>query len=248
MALSNVKNHRSLRPENGRNRFRGQRTKLITTAGYATIEDLLVGFDIDCACAAYVLRTDSFVCSARGRRALEYRVNLMQSSRNSAAYVQRLEKYASRGFAIALPGLDPCLLSADLLSAVYLRTKKHGLLLRVLSSDDAPGVSILRMPAGTKTTEVRCRKQIAKRVSGVRRLAVLSFVKDVREVDSPHVARSSTGTKTVDAHNIVDGVCLLHSEERRDEFHLIWGLACSSDDEQRTIPSLRKRMARGAIL
>ena len=102
----------------------------------------------------------------------------------------------------------------------------------MLSSDDAPGVSILRMPAGTKTREVRCRKQIAKRVSGVRRLAVLSFVKDVREVDSPHVARSSTGTKTVDAHNIVDGVCLLHSEERRDEFHLIWGLACSSDDEQ----------------
>ena len=159
-------------------------------------------------------------------------MNLMQSSRNSAAYVQRLEKYASRGFAIALPGLDPCLLSADLLSAVYLRTKKHGLLLRVLSSDDAPGVSILRMPAGTKTTEVRCRKQIAKRVSGVRRLAVLSFVKDVRKVDSPHVARSSTGKTTVDAHNIVDGVCLLHSEERRDEFRLIWGLACSSDDEQ----------------
>jgi hypothetical protein len=189
---------------------------------------LLIGFDIDCAACAYVLRTDSFVCSPRGRRALEYRVNLMQSARNSAAYAQRLEKYAGRGFAVGLPGLDMNLLSLDLLSALYVRTKKHDLLLRILS-EDSPGSSSVRMPAGAKTSEVWCRKQIARKVSGIQRLVVLSFSKHVREVDSPCVGLA-TG-RTVDARQL-DGVVVLHSEERRDEFHLLWGLTCTSSDDE----------------
>ena len=67
---------------------------------YSSVEALLVGFDVDAACVCYRLATGTFMVSPRGRRALEYRVNVMQSSRNSSAYAHRLEKYASRGFAI----------------------------------------------------------------------------------------------------------------------------------------------------
>ena len=60
---------------------------------YDTLEALLARFDVDCACCAYVLTTGSFKYSPRALRALEYRVNVMQSEHNSAAYVPRLEKY-----------------------------------------------------------------------------------------------------------------------------------------------------------
>ena len=43
----------------------------IILSTYQTVEELLADFDIDCACCAYVLGTGQFVCSARGRRALE---------------------------------------------------------------------------------------------------------------------------------------------------------------------------------
>ena len=71
----------------------------------------------------------------------------MESHRHSAAYVHRLEKYATRGFAIGLPGLDLSLVSSRLLFAFYIRMKKNrDLLLRVLpspSDSDAPGISYL---------------------------------------------------------------------------------------------------------
>ena len=199
---------------------------------YSSVEQLLVGFDIDAACCAYVLGTGSFVVSPRGRRALEYRLNFMQSIRNSAAYTHRLEKYASRGFAIALPGFDATLLHPDLLSSSYIRMKKkRDMLLRVLSTsdEDAPGVCSIKMPSGTTMTEVHCRKQKAKQVSGVQRLIVLSFATRIREVESPFVARSAASTTVIDAHN-TEGVLLLHCEERRDEYWLLWGLATAADD------------------
>ena len=67
---------------------------------YSSVEALLVGFDTDASCACYDLSKGAFVVSPRGRRALEYRVNVMQSSRHSAAFARRLERYASRGFSI----------------------------------------------------------------------------------------------------------------------------------------------------
>jgi hypothetical protein len=139
---------------------------------YSSVEALLASFDIDAACACYDMSKGSFVVSPRCRRALEYRVNVMQSSRHSVAFTHRLEKYASRGFAIGLPGLDTSLLHPDLLSAFYIRMKnKRDLLLRVLPTNDrdAPGVSSFKMPSGSKAAEVTCRRQKAKRVEGVQR-------------------------------------------------------------------------------
>ena len=138
----------------------------IVLSTYSKLEDLLVSFDIDCACCAFVLSTaagGSFVGMPRCRRSLEYRVDLMQSPRHPAACMHRLEKYAARGFAVCLLGLDLSLVSSRLLSAPYIRMKKNRvLLLRVLpssSDSDAPGISCVSMPTGSNTTEVRCRKQ-----------------------------------------------------------------------------------------
>ena len=209
----------------------------IVLSTYSKLEDLLVSFDIDCACCAFVLSTagGSFVCTPRCRRSLEYHVNLMESHRHSAAYVHRLEKYATRGFAIGLPGLDLSLVSSRLLSASYIRMKKNrDLLLRVLpspSDSDAPGISCVSMHAGNKTTEVRCRKQKAKKVSGLQRLLVLSFARHIREVESPFVARSSASSTVVEAHNTEEGVLLLRCEEQHEEFWLLWGVATHSDDD-----------------
>ena len=69
----------------------------IILSTYSSLEELLAGFDIDCACCAFVLGTGQFVCTARGRRALEHRVNVMMSNHHSCAYASRLEKYAHRG-------------------------------------------------------------------------------------------------------------------------------------------------------
>ena len=161
-----------------------------------------MSFDIDAACCAYVLDTGKFVCSPRGRLALEYRVNTMQSQHHSRVYLERLEKYALRGHAIGLPGLDTSLLSLDLLQSSYVWIQKRDLLLRLLSCDeDAPGLSLITMPSGSKVREVRCRKQRARRVSGVQRLVVLTLAtKRIRNVYIPYVARSASNSDVVDAH------------------------------------------------
>ena len=198
---------------------------------YSSVEELLASFDVDAACCAYVLGTGQFVCSARGRRALEYRVNLIQSAHHSTAYVRRLEKYAGRGFGIGLPGLDVSLLSRDLLSASYVWIKKKDLLLRVLSGDqEAPGLSQVTMPSGSKVRDVRCRKQKASCVSGVQRLVVLSLAKRIREVDSPYVGKSTFSNDVVDGHN-TSGPLLLHSEEKHDEYWLLWGVVAEDSDD-----------------
>ena len=201
---------------------------------YKNLSELLSSFDVDAACCAYVLSSGTFQCSPRGRRALEHRVNLVQSEHHSAAYALRLEKYAARGFGIGLPGLDVALLSPDILSASYVWMKKRDLLLRVLSGDeDTPGLSSITMPVGggaQKVRQVYCRTQKAKRVSGVLRLVVLTFAERIKEVDPPFVAKSTFNRQVVDAHN-TDGPLLLHSEEKHDEYWLLWNVASEEDSE-----------------
>lgn len=166
---------------------RGPPVRIILST-YASVDELLLGFDVDCSCCAYVLRTGSFVCSQRGRRALKSRVNFMESSRHSAAYVHRLEKYASHGFAVGLAGLDTARLAPSLLAGVYVMMRKHDLLLRVVpSSEDSFRSSVIRIPSKTKAMELQCQKQRAKIVCGIQRLAVLSFAKHIREIDPPYV-------------------------------------------------------------
>jgi hypothetical protein len=87
---------------------------------YSSVEELLFSFDVDCACCAYVIGTGQFVCSARGRRALEYRLNVIQSTHHSLAYISRLEKYATRGSFVFRLAVSLCLLLLSLLRDIII--------------------------------------------------------------------------------------------------------------------------------
>lgn len=74
---------------------------------YDTPTEVLVGFDIDCCCCAFDGR-DVWVCP-RWVSALQSGVNVLNPLHawpNKASYEYRLAKYAFRGFAVLVPGLD----------------------------------------------------------------------------------------------------------------------------------------------
>ncbi|KAG2379332.1 hypothetical protein C9374_007471 [Naegleria lovaniensis] len=71
---------------------------------YKSPAEVLLGFDIDCACIGYDGKT---VWSApRARRALAFNTNLVDVDRQSTTYEYRLYKYAKRGFSVSVPGFD----------------------------------------------------------------------------------------------------------------------------------------------
>lgn len=76
----------------------------IITRLYHSAEHVILGFDLDCCCVAYDGRR--VITLPRGLRALETRVNLVDPTRQSMNFEDRLAKYAKRGFAIGVPGLD----------------------------------------------------------------------------------------------------------------------------------------------
>jgi len=96
-----------------------------------SIEEILQNFDVDCSCFAYVPSTRKLFCTQRGLRAVRYGANLVDVAFGGKSYTTRLEKYASRGFAIAPPGYSPEFVRADLLSDHYAYFVHSGLLLRL---------------------------------------------------------------------------------------------------------------------
>jgi len=71
---------------------------------YKSPGEVLLGFDIDSCCVGY--DGDDLWCMERFRRAITKRYNLVNVSRRSTTYEQRLFKYSKRGFAVAVPNLD----------------------------------------------------------------------------------------------------------------------------------------------
>jgi len=96
-----------------------------------SIVDVLSNFDVDCACFAYVPSARKLFCTRRGLRSVRYGANLVDSAYGGKSYTTRLEKYASRGFAIAPPGYSPDLVRADLLGDRHAYFTHSGLLLRM---------------------------------------------------------------------------------------------------------------------
>ena len=112
-------------------------------------------------------------------------------------------RYAARGFAVGIPGLQRELLKPSLLSTTYLRMLKYDLLLHVTSMGE-PGCTFLQMPAGSSTLSVRCRKQVGVKVEGIRRLIVLHFNRRIKFVEPPFIARG--GPQMLVAQNVDEGV------------------------------------------
>jgi hypothetical protein len=69
---------------------------------YHSAAQVLLGFDLDCCCVAYDGK--SVLALPRALRALRRGYNLVDPSRQSLTYENRLMKYARRGFTIAVPG------------------------------------------------------------------------------------------------------------------------------------------------
>jgi hypothetical protein len=81
-----------------------QRTVQIVLRRHACIADVILGFDVDACQLAY---DGSAVYATRAAvRAFRTGVNLADPERSSPAYEKRLAKYAARGFAVAVPGLE----------------------------------------------------------------------------------------------------------------------------------------------
>jgi len=71
---------------------------------YASPAEILLGFDVD-SCAV-CFDGSKVLASPRAVRALQRGANLVDTGRRSYTYETRLLKYAKRGFAVAVPGLD----------------------------------------------------------------------------------------------------------------------------------------------
>ena len=81
---------------------------------YASPAEVLLGFDVDCCCIGY--DGSNVWALPRCLRALRHQVNVVNALHawpNRASYEFRLVKYASRGFSIAVPGLQKLEINAD---------------------------------------------------------------------------------------------------------------------------------------
>ena len=68
----------------------------------ANMSELLRQFDVDCAAVAFEPATRKAYMTPRAKRAFEHGCNVLDSRFNSPTYAERLWKYASRGFAVAV--------------------------------------------------------------------------------------------------------------------------------------------------
>ena len=101
------------------------------------VTDLLVNFDVDCACVAYDLDAKRVYTTPRGLRALCSGANFVDTLFHGGAYASRLAKYASRGFGVVVPGYDPDRVSEKIGGSTYLFFKSHDLLVRLKGTPDA---------------------------------------------------------------------------------------------------------------
>ena len=109
----------------------------------SSIESLLAPFDVDCCAVAYDVSSNQLWASPRAMRAFRHGANVVDSRFNSGNYISRLHKYSGRGFAVVVPGFEPCLVRERLLASKYVYYEDRSILLRV----DKIGA-----PVGQRTT------------------------------------------------------------------------------------------------
>ena len=105
---------------------------------------------------------------------MEYQANIFDSRHLSKSYCERLEKYANRRFAVAVPGLEEASLSRRLLDAPYLFIERHGILLNVGEAGGCPSPASATMAVGKKVKVQYSRALRATVVKDLARLVVMS--------------------------------------------------------------------------
>ena len=81
-----------------------QRTVQIILRRHACIADVIFGFDVDACQLAY--DGSAVYATPSAARAFRTGINVADPERSSNSYERRLAKYATRGFAVAVPGLE----------------------------------------------------------------------------------------------------------------------------------------------
>lgn len=178
------------------NEVRGPPVQVILTLNQ-TIQELLVSFDIDCCCFAWPVASSSVLTTPRGMRALRNGVNIMDTAFDSPSYIKRLEKYAHRGFALAIPGFTPSRVSHRLHSSSYFFVTRCDLLLRVADTVKRAKEMEVAVPEFIGFQHIKKKKitftaaaQTGHSVHGLERLVVLgSGGTNIQWVDVPPVCR-----------------------------------------------------------
>ena len=113
----------------------GRRHIQVILHAYSHAAEALVHFDVDCCAVAY--DGARVVATPRGRRAIEHRLNILDVGLASPTYERRLEKYAERGFAVLVPGMQREKLDSDILNSVHDIDAARRQLRRVSAASDA---------------------------------------------------------------------------------------------------------------
>jgi ankyrin repeat protein len=104
---------------------------------YNSVSEILTGFDVDCSCAAYDGK--QVYASPRAIAAYITQTNVIDLSRRSPSYENRLSKYAHRGFEIYWPHLDRTKVDPTIFERSFGRTEGLARLLvleKLPKSDD----------------------------------------------------------------------------------------------------------------
>ncbi|TAQ87996.1 hypothetical protein B7494_g3670 [Chlorociboria aeruginascens] len=88
---------------------------------YDSISQIITGFDVDCACAAYT--GDQVYASPRAIASFVTQCNTIDLSRRSPSYENRLSKYSHRGFEVYWPLLDRSRIDPTIFERSFGRTQ-----------------------------------------------------------------------------------------------------------------------------
>ena len=112
---------------------------------------------VDCCCVAFDPKNGKVWCTERGLRALRHASNIVDSAFASRSYATRIEKYAKRGFAAAVPYMNQEGISPHVLRARYCYFEHSDMLLRLgrfITTANAPRNSLQSIASCRRATIV----------------------------------------------------------------------------------------------
>lgn len=198
-----------------------------------SVAELLHKFDVDCAAVAFEPATSKTYMSPRAKRAFETGCNILDSRFNSPTYAERLWKYAKRGFAVAVPGLDINMVSPRVANDNYVFVQDKDILLRLDKLGDVGSKKTHVDFDGQREgmTYVRCDETSV--VDGLLKLVVMDrriTNRNVRNVSLPVIKECERcAIRAVEPATNTASPLLVRTGVPR-KYHLLWGAGLSTDD------------------
>jgi hypothetical protein len=166
----------------------------IITRLYASRDDILNGFDIDCCCCGF--DGEHALITPRAIAAITTRVNTVDLSIRGESYELRLLKYVERGFAIGVPRLVRTAIDREHLSFKFGEHPWWGGI-SIDSSEGwrrwtfATGLELLLMAEESSSPEAskamgRCRGHYPA-AAGVRRCTMMTLTSSSRREEAPRL-------------------------------------------------------------